>query len=684
MYYFMINKLSLCIFILSIVGFSIFSLSKGQDANWDFKNYHYYNAYSVLNNRMDYDIAPAQVQSFYNPAPDIIPYLLVRSFPPYIFSLAMGAWQGLNIWLLFLVGRELLIRLRFPNPTIWAIICSIVGATGSLSLSEVGTTLNDLTQSVFLLTSVLFYLKADLSRQQSMRERMLYYFSASGFMLGLVAGLKLTFVLYLIGMGLAMFVVQFVILREYKAFLLFLLAAGGAFMLAAGPWMWVLWEHYGSPLFPYYNAIFNSPYAVSSNMADARFFPKNIEQALIFPLGFNLKDHFGMEIGFMDYRILALYVTLIVTGIYTIIYNTVTLSQNKKDSAIFNTKDYSIVWLVIFISTSYILWLKMFAIYRYLNPIELLSPIAIACISSVFNQYEKALQTVLATVFIGLMVFTDPPDFGSFKASDDNFFGVKTPTISWPEDAVVLMTSTDPLSYVIPSFPEAVRFVRIEGNFPNISDNTALTNKIKAIIAKSLDKLYLLTSPLLMDEGVAVANAYIKDHKVEADQCWRVESKLDSLKLCALKVSGVGDVSVKNPRRDRVQHPELLKNPKLDSPSGWVMGEGVEFTHDQELLVSVEKFANQRVPVTPDEQYILSVKFRCSTKPGALGRVQVNWIDSNDKLINADIKVNDCQTNMTEYSMEVIAPSDASFADVYVAGHSVDPVLFKELSFKSR
>ena len=42
------------------VCFGFLSISFGKDTNWDLKNYHYYyNAYAFLEDRLDYDIAPA-------------------------------------------------------------------------------------------------------------------------------------------------------------------------------------------------------------------------------------------------------------------------------------------------------------------------------------------------------------------------------------------------------------------------------------------------------------------------------------------------------------------------------------------------------------------------------------------------------------------------------------------------
>ena len=47
---------------------------------WDFANYHYYNAYAFLNNRLNYDIAPASVNTFFNPLIELPLYFLIQKF----------------------------------------------------------------------------------------------------------------------------------------------------------------------------------------------------------------------------------------------------------------------------------------------------------------------------------------------------------------------------------------------------------------------------------------------------------------------------------------------------------------------------------------------------------------------------------------------------------------------------
>jgi hypothetical protein len=47
--------------------FGLYSLWLGADANWDLYNYHLYNAFAWLHGKLQTDLAPAGLQSYFNP-----------------------------------------------------------------------------------------------------------------------------------------------------------------------------------------------------------------------------------------------------------------------------------------------------------------------------------------------------------------------------------------------------------------------------------------------------------------------------------------------------------------------------------------------------------------------------------------------------------------------------------------
>src|SRR5213595_3088398 len=90
------------------VLFGLLSLMLGQDDNWDLKNYHLYNAYALLHDRIGFDMAPAQWQSYFNPALDVPYYLLTSWFPGPVAGFLFGLLHGLNFVLVLGIARLLL------------------------------------------------------------------------------------------------------------------------------------------------------------------------------------------------------------------------------------------------------------------------------------------------------------------------------------------------------------------------------------------------------------------------------------------------------------------------------------------------------------------------------------------------------------------------------------------------
>jgi hypothetical protein len=77
----------------------IVSLLRGVDTNWDLRNYHFYNPWAWLHGRLDWDLAPAQVQSYYSPLLDLPFYSLVAAhLPAFVITFLMGFPFGVALY----------------------------------------------------------------------------------------------------------------------------------------------------------------------------------------------------------------------------------------------------------------------------------------------------------------------------------------------------------------------------------------------------------------------------------------------------------------------------------------------------------------------------------------------------------------------------------------------------------
>ena len=302
--------------------------------------------------------------------------------------------------------------------------------------------------------------------------------------------------------------------------------------------MWFLWKHYGNPLFPFYNAFFQSPYFPLINSADQRFLPKSVWEAISFPFRFTLREHAGNELSFRDFRVAALLITTLFASGYLLISSLVSRYSSQRSEPKDHSKpDLSLVWLLIFLWGTYIVLLKLFGVYRYLICVELLSPIAlVALVGSLTKSRVAQASLMLCLLFL---VFNTKVIYWGRSPWSDDFFGVHLPSIQWKDKAVVLITSDNPLAYVIPFFPPPVRFVRVDGNFLNPNQNTALTDRIRSVIADSAENLYLLTYSSEVNHGAAVVNQYLKYPIATLGNCEHLNSRIDStIVLCRLPLSG--------------------------------------------------------------------------------------------------------------------------------------------------
>ena len=171
------------IFVPAFLGF--FSIAKGQDINWDFLNYHLYNPYAFINNRLELDIFPAGLQSYFNPILDLFYYFLYFYSEPKLVAFIIGFVQGINFVFIYKIYKKIFLSYKFSSKFITLI--SIFSIFSSIFLSELGTCLNDNVTSIFTLASLnllLYYFNGN--------EKKFSLLIFSGVLIGISNGLKLT------------------------------------------------------------------------------------------------------------------------------------------------------------------------------------------------------------------------------------------------------------------------------------------------------------------------------------------------------------------------------------------------------------------------------------------------------------------------------------------------------------
>ena len=288
----------------------LLAIALGQDANWDLRNYHFYNAYAFLNNRYAMDLLPSQTPYFYNPLLDVPFFLLATHASAKVAGFVLGAVQGLNFILLFGMAYATLI---VPNPRHKVFICAALAALGMLGgggIAQIGTTFGDNITSLGIFASAALIVRHLERLSIDKAGRIFILALLFGLPVGLMVGLKLPSVVYAIGLcgGLVCAAGSF-----RRGFLLSFAFGIGVLIgcaITLGSWALFLQENFGSPLFPYFNEIFHSPLAPLTSARDTQYAPHSVSDIFLMPFLFAHRPYRVGEIEWRDWRLPILYVLL--------------------------------------------------------------------------------------------------------------------------------------------------------------------------------------------------------------------------------------------------------------------------------------------------------------------------------------------------------------------------------------
>jgi hypothetical protein len=428
------------------------SLWLGQDANWDLRNYHLYNGYAALHGRLALDLAPAQMQSYFSPLLDIVQYLLMTGMPGVLAGFLLGMLHGL----LFLpVAGIAWCVLEGRKERAWlAPLLALSGLCMGAMLSEFGNTMADNTTALFVLGSVWLVLRA---QGDPARSRGSAHWALAGAFIGFAVALKLTNAIYAIGLAAAVLAGTGGWMSRFRALLTVVVSALVVAALSAGWWYWQLWQEFGNPLFPQFNALFQSPLAVQGSVADTRWLPRSVGEHLVWPLLFTFNPKRVSEISLAS----GLWAMLSVAAV--LLLGRRLLRRSSGDRAMFAPAMRS---LGVFFVVSYLVWQCMFSIHRYLVALELIGPLLLWCACVALLPAPRGAR--VGGWAVGVCVLISLAGWASWghERWAVNAFEVQPPRIQAPDKSVVLLVGGEPQAWRVPFLPAAARYVSVASNFP--------------------------------------------------------------------------------------------------------------------------------------------------------------------------------------------------------------------------
>ncbi len=460
----------------------VVALLAGQETSWDFRNYHWYNAYSLLTWRYDQDVAVAHSATYHNPGLDVLYFLAGNALPPTLILALLGAVEGLNFSLLYLIAKSVFAGFDAPASRLAALATAAIGFFGGMSFLLIATTYYDNVVSLLVLGALLELLTLRASEPGGGRRTVLTHGARAGLLIGAASAFKLTAMPFAVGILAAALAMRSG--ARSKALLLASLAAAASasFLVIGGPWMLHLWHATGNPLFPYFNNLIGSPLLASGTYQDAQFIPQSVWRAIEFPFLVVADPRSTSDAFFPDYKVLIAYCVLLLS---------VPLMCLRRPTQRPFTDGDALRILVAFSAASYVLWLAIFAIYRYIVVIEMLAPLVVVAAIGCWPLGRRQRWAICFGLAVAALAGTTL-SFGDRTRPGSKLVEVGVPPIRSPASTLAILTGLQPVGFLIPSFPPEVSFVRIDGFLTSAAAPSLLRSEALARIAAHEGDLFVL------------------------------------------------------------------------------------------------------------------------------------------------------------------------------------------------
>jgi hypothetical protein len=471
------------------------SLLLGQDVNLDLQNYHYYNPWAWWHGRIiTHDLAAAQIQTFHNPLLDLPFYGMVAAeWTPRVIAVMLAIPAATAAF--FLCKLLLLMFGDLPRAQrIAAVAISLaVGVTSAMGIGALGNTMNEWPLAGLLMIA-LWLIARELKRAEGGSISMGILFLA-GVIVGLASGAKLTaatFAVSMCGALLGRGPYRWSVLRaRFAEASWFAVGVVVGTAIALGPWAYALWVHFDSPVFPYGNQWIRSPWWESSKIPMRSYGPRSLAEWWVFPFELlSPPPFFVAEVPYRDARFpLTWALALLAAAVW------LARRPSRKDTqSVASGVDATWRVVVLFVIISFLLWTAQHSIYRYLLTLDLLTGALIVGLlrKLCLPRFAIAAAALAAVTLIATTRFANwgRIDFGN------RWFEVKVQMPLMLPNAVVLITTGEAVSYLIPLLPGSSRYLGAMNTIVDPSHHTKLAETVRTIVRDHPGPLYQLTYPL--------------------------------------------------------------------------------------------------------------------------------------------------------------------------------------------
>ncbi len=419
---------------------ALLSLLRGQDASGDHRGSHVSAVWTLLHPDQDVALSP----DAWIPGTVNIPwFLLALHAPAWAATAYLGALHATAIWLVMLLAWRLLDRPDLAARCALTVMCGAFAVVGATFRTEFATTFSDVSTALPLLGALLCLLWGGTVGPRRL--------TAAGLLLGVAFGLKMTNLLYVLACLTAVVTLPLADSRPRALLRTSAAAAVGAAVSVGYVW-WEFLGRFGSPMFPFFNQLWRSPYAPPVNYHDGRFLPETPAELLLLPWRMASVSGFPSELPGRDPRwaVLAslLVLALVVRG-----------ARRRHDLAV-APPDPRVRFLLVFLGSAWAVWVVMFGIARYLLAIELVVGVVVVAVAAPLVQRQRWVVTAMAVLLVAATASTTVPSFARQPVPDGSWFAFSTsPVTDQPRTLVVFLGGST--TYLIAAFPDDARLVEL-------------------------------------------------------------------------------------------------------------------------------------------------------------------------------------------------------------------------------
>jgi hypothetical protein len=428
---------------------------------------------------------------------------------------------------IFLIAR-LFAKPSFLWPVLVSAATAVFGLTGAATFPTLATALSELVPGLAVLVALAVWLTLEKIQRNTVWTAL-----GVGSIAGISVGLKLTEAPLFLGMALAI-VARYAsgqrsAFREALAF-----GVAGLIMFVAldAAWLWGNFKAYGNPIFPFMNNVFHSDLVAAEPWADRRFLPKTTATALFYPAYWAFQPSGEVsELLMRDPRILlgcvsALIVVLVFAWRWL---------RNRTAPAIGSFESLGFSLAIVFL-VSYVLWEKIWSIYRYLAIQESLSGVLVlAALPILLGTRRK--PWLMSGLFVLLMTSsmrtTEYPWWNRAQRGPQAI-SIKLPALE--QNAMVLFLDPQPYAFLVPSMPISARAIGVNNNLVHPGSSGRLWGVIEAAVRDHQGPLWGVEDP---SDSPGAADASLASLGLARDnECDRLITNMEDgqhVQICRLR-----------------------------------------------------------------------------------------------------------------------------------------------------